>query len=894
MNNPTKSTNSLSRQIAASFALAVLVAAPAFADTLVMTSDGNGESKRSYYTANGWSDNLPPGSGNDYVVANGYVMAAGSGGADSSTRTFGGDSLQIGYVGGTEGVLWPIGPNKLDIANLILANGYVYSWRGSGYVGSFGYIKGATTVTAPASAPFRIYPTYTGGSNTYNFQWDATISGAVGTGLYFGPYPGATTAKPILIIAGDNSSYFGTWVASGAGAKLQIKTPTALGGALPAFNPAALTLQNQAILQSVVDSLTLSSAANRGITVEATGGGIRLEGTSRTFCIEWPVSGSGSLEKTGDGTIELASAWNTAGDVHTADLVIREGGVRLAAGFANGTENAVTVGAGGTLSIASGDTVPVRSLVFEEGGVLSVVVGSSGVLELADASALSGKIAVAFTGAHGVTMPFLRVATSVGTLSPEQIIVTDASVNSFDQPKFTVSVVEADGYSVASVTTFPVVTPAEGTNTVYATKISGGWSDNALPHNGADYMIDYVSANVPREFHITAYGEANPADYTFPGGALYLRGKSTSYRTFFYIRQKNLTIDDLRTGECVQIRSFGNTAGVNWAGAGSTGDQHVLRGNILVDNTAGADAGLDFRSGYSRTTTIESTIRGPGAMSFQPYATGDAANFVCTYVLAGTNTFTGPIFIYNSKSSSSCVTLRFSAERNFGVNPSSFLQGGVKLDGSGAKRLHPIGSVRVALSNREFHFYLGSNNVKVDEGDTFELASPVRYSKGVTINKEGGGTFAVCGEVSVDDVGTAKTLNVNEGFIRADNARAFTAMKTINFADGTGIVTKYDPAATGERTGYGMIVTNAAAITIAGATLPVQVITGGERVRGGTSIAALTVPSTAADAIDAKITFSCDAPSLSVQKVRESLTLDGDSYVRFSALLRRGTKIIFR
>ena len=95
-------------------------------------------------------------------------------------------------------------------------------------------------------------------------------------------------------------------------------------------------------------------------------------------------------------------------------------------------------------------------------------------------------------------------------------------------------------------------------------------------------------------------------------------------------------------------------------------------------------------------------------------------------------------------------------------------------------------------------------------------------------------------------------------------------------------------------TGYGMIVTNAAEITIAGATLPVQIITGGERVRGGTSIAALTVPSTAADAIDAKITFACDAPRLSVQKVRESLTLDGDSYVRFSALLHRGLKIIFR
>ena len=40
-NNPSKSTNSLARQIVASFALAALVAAPAFADTLVMTSDGN-------------------------------------------------------------------------------------------------------------------------------------------------------------------------------------------------------------------------------------------------------------------------------------------------------------------------------------------------------------------------------------------------------------------------------------------------------------------------------------------------------------------------------------------------------------------------------------------------------------------------------------------------------------------------------------------------------------------------------------------------------------------------------------------------------------------------------------------------------------------------------------
>jgi hypothetical protein len=63
------------------------------AETLVMGKDGSGEKPHSFYTATVWiredgtTVNAAPVSGNDYIVANDYVMNV------NATKTFEGDSL---------------------------------------------------------------------------------------------------------------------------------------------------------------------------------------------------------------------------------------------------------------------------------------------------------------------------------------------------------------------------------------------------------------------------------------------------------------------------------------------------------------------------------------------------------------------------------------------------------------------------------------------------------------------------------------------------------------------------------------------------------------------------------------------------------------------------------
>ena len=136
------------------------------------------------------------------------------------------------------------------------------------------------------------------------------------------------------------------------------------------------------------------------------------------------------------------------------------------------------------------------------------------------------------------------------------------------------------------------------------------------------------------------------------------------------------------------------------------------------------------------------------------------------------------------------------------------------------------------------------------------------------------------------------TLNVDEGYIRADNARAFSGM-TVTFADGAGIAVKYAPESALESAQYGMIVTNAAMFAISGAKLPVKIDTNGDAFFNK-SLPVLTVPAGAADAIGAKLKGVCDIPMGGVAFVRENLKLGDEDFVRFSAEIHRGTVIVIR
>ena len=136
------------------------------------------------------------------------------------------------------------------------------------------------------------------------------------------------------------------------------------------------------------------------------------------------------------------------------------------------------------------------------------------------------------------------------------------------------------------------------------------------------------------------------------------------------------------------------------------------------------------------------------------------------------------------------------------------------------------------------------------------------------------------------------SLNVDEGYIRADNARAFSGM-TVTFADGAGIAAKYNPGSEIESAQYGMIVTNAAMFTVSGAKLPVKIDTNGDAFFNK-SLPVLTVPAGSADDYGAKLKGITDIPMGGVSFVRKNVKFGEEDFVCFSAEVHRGTVITVR
>ena len=834
--------------------LAGVVATCATAETLVMGKAGNGENAHSFYLPTDWikSDgtviNSAPTSGNDYIVANGYMMNV------NTTTNFAGDSLQFGYVGGNRGIFFQTSHNKTVTVNrLILANGLYRVWQDPKNA-SMSYLKGSIEVLSPNETPFRICPTHDGVSSPtgYDITWASDISGAVGTGLLINRIAPLKDAR--IVFSGDNSAYFGKIAVEGTNLTFEATSASALGGRLPVLDGEALTIDNMATFECSAASETLESSVNRGIKIKSGGAAIKV-GSGKSLRIEWPVAIEGNFEKSGDGSLTMDS-------VTVADNVF--------------------------FSIS--------------GGLLTMNVNRWPVAE---------RFSVKAQAVRGSDIPFLKVPVSAGEVKPSDFtLVEDFASKNFVSCQVVV-LTEGD-WQIARFRPATVISPAEEVSVVYAVQSPEGWTDGKVVHSLGDYHIDAKAAGRDLKFSVGDLASVVAAvlEYSMPQGtSLTFTGDTSSKRSATWlIRQKVFTGDVRAVGQKISFVACGNTKPASLENVKyneSRGDIHVLRGRMHVENTEAADGGLKFQTSMSRTVNIESVISGAGTISLQPYNVSGVAqrDKVGTYVFSGTNSFEGKIHIHSAveNGTDSICTLRFGDECNLGPGPKTgtadiYMQAQKKANVA----IYPIGSVDVSLPNRRFYFNAGSNIVKVDEGEVFELYSPVAFRNGTSesltyVRKTGKGIWAIGGNVEyVQNTATSLvwTLNVDEGYIRAYNARAFSGM-TVTFADGAGIAAKYDPGSALESAQYGMIVTNAALFAVSGAKLPVKIDTNGDSFFNK-RLPVLTVPAGAADSIGAKLKGITDIPMGSVSFVRDSVALGDKDYVRFSAEIHRGTVIMFR
>ena len=847
------------------------------AETLVMGKAGSGEGPHSFHTATDWiredgtTINAAPVAGNDYIVADNYVMNV------NGTRTFAGDSLQFGYVGGSKGVFFHTNPgNTVTVGRLILANGLYRVWQNKDN-SSMSYLTGNIEVLSPASAPFRICPTHDSANSPsgYEITWASAISGAAGTGLLINRIAPEKYAR--LVFSGDNSKYRGNITVEGTNLVFEAAKASSLGSTLGTFNAEALVLDKQATFECSAASETLSLSANRGIAVKTYGAKINVAAGKR-LCVEWPIDLQGNLEKVGSGTLVLDSVPTGPGKIIVSS---------------------------GSVAVLPGKIKAVDSLFFNGGAIevlRDVESGASGVLELS--AAPESEIKVTPPTQRGVTVPFLRIPASAGILDVSRFVPVE-NLAQLGLPSFTISIKEENGYSVAYLTTAMKVMPVPGNKIVYALQNPELWDNGKIFQPCCDYVIDVKSAGRQQQFSVGDLGSVDDEvlDYTMPlGSSITFTGqdiKNAPTNAIWLIRQRTFTGDVRAVGDRVLFRAMGHSKPTEPGKypADCTGDVHVIKGRLLIDNVKGNDEGFKIQAGYSQTVKIESAVSGKGTVSLQTWGENNTARSAI-YELSGTNSYAGEWFIYNGYAhAKSLLTFRFGDAKNFG--PGGYTHDDILFQG-GNLLVHPVGSVAINLPNRDIVFYSGSIELRIDDGNELGFDSGMTFRNGsgdkpTILTKTGGGIWSIGGTVNLK-VNTAVTygyeLNVNEGYIRADNARAFSGM-TVTFADGAGIAAKYDPGSALESAQYGMIVTNAALFAVSGAKLPVKIDTNGDSFFNK-RLPVLTVPAGAADSIGAKLKGITDIPMGSVSFVRDSVALGDKDYVRFSAEIHRGTVIMFR
>ena len=852
--------------------LACLMSAAVGAATVTL----NGNSSDGFEAKSTWSSGKAPESGNDYVVANGYYLRG------DQSEGFAGSSLQFGIVGVSEGVFYKEHAGTHTFTKLILANGYYRTWMSVN--GQSGHIAGSVEVKSPASAPFRLHSSANGGNGWWITYWDAAFTGAEGTGLSVGPYLLNTEKSAHLsagqtIFTGDNSAYLGSIAAYGTNAVFAFTTANSLGGALSSLKADALTLEDGTTLESSGADVTLSSLLNRGITVKATGGRISVP-SGNSLRIEWPITGSGALSKTGAGTLTLASAMSLS-----EPFVVDDGNVKFASGFSSAGSGGISVVvSGGELYVDPGDEVEVRGLAFDGGAIrlsYDETTGESGVL------ALSGEctgwpIPVYPLPTRGLKVPFMKVPTSVRTVTSADFAKpADLAATGLPSATFTVETVGGMQTVYAEMSQLVTVSNAYPHAYIYPYGSERArWSDNSTMHAGADYLIGggkkVVSDNLSGE-------------YTMLGDSITFAGAGGS-KAVWSLGRNQLTrfTGDVRAGNDVTVNPT----------AADGGELH-LDGWLYAYGTADSDGALDFRAAKSGITlVVDSVVNGAGRMSFQPG--GDY--YTNTYRFTANNAYTGSYFLYGARTAT-LTTLEFASAECWGANPSSFKENGVLLQGKFVV-LHPIGSQVVEHSNRGVQFYGNGLRLMVDAGEVFELNSPVKFKNGGSaaavgaVEKVGGGTWAVGGSVSTDKIGqtAVPSLTVSEGFIRADKPTAFRNI-AVTVGENGGIAAKYRPDEVSDVATYGMIVTNASRFAVSGDTLKVKIFTDGRKVRAAEKIAVLTVPEETAAVIDVKhILFEHDDQGdRGAILVRDTLTYSGHPSVRYSCkFVKKGTMVILR
>jgi len=552
-----------------------------------------------------------------------------------------------------------------------------------------------------------------------NLSWDQTGGGGLGgTGTW-------DTTTTNWWNGASNVAWSDTTgatdIATFAGTAGTVTLGANLGALGLVFNTTGYTLALGANTLSLGTSGIDASTLTTGTTTISGGGGLTLGGaqswtvgTGSTLAVSSIVGGSGPLAKAGAGTLTLSGV-----NTYSGGTTINGGILTAANGAALGT-GSVTM-QGGTLRVATADTIANNIVATSSGGTITVGTGAnitltgtlsgSGNLTLGGSGTNNNSVQIQFA-ANNMTGGTITLGSGLGTPRIKNTASTSSAVNwvfqngstevggtynfgsfggtgnfnAFNGNSSTTTLYSIGG---ANDATYSGVLSANGTGQVLSILKVG---TNSQTFSGANSFAGATSTVTVRDGSLiagrNALASANGA-FGNSSSAIVL-GDATTISSGTAMNPKLLTGGAFTIGRAITVgvdnSALGNagttfTIGGNTANISTFSGVTTLNQGLTVTQVTGGTLNLtgNITSGSSGTQTL--TFNNAGSIAQSTGVIGDGTGTIAvtksgggTATLSGTNTYTGATTINGG-------TLALSGSGS--INNSS----GITINGSGAKLL---------------------------------------------------------------------------------------------------------------------------------------------------------------------------------------------------------------